>query len=262
MKKEKVLFLSSCLLFLASSIFSISLDDFKEEVYLQRKTDDELYQYYLTLKEDLKTDLEKIELEYYMARAFQSFDTVEICTLHNQAMKRGQFLSLFDYYHRRKEAVNHYERGLSYIALLEARDGKISLDLFCLKTDMISQLCLLKNLSYLLMNGLSVGKNAKEVLAVDPKNVRAKLLIASAKVYPPSIYGGDPKMGISLLEEVLQFGKPTKGELFDIYSGLGYCYARLEEKDLAFQWLDKALSLYPTNIFVSSVKKMVEEGRF
>lgn len=262
MEKRSIWVTVIFLLFSTFSLSGISLEEFKDQVYLQEKTDDQLYESYLKLQAELKTDAEKIELEYYMARAFQAFDSVEVCTAHNQAMKKGRFLSLFDFYNRRGEAVLHYEKGLALIEPLEKQEGGLPVSYFCLKTDMISQLCLLKSLGYILANGLSIGKNANKVLAVDPNNVRAQLLIASAKVYPPKIYGGDPNQGIFLLEEALKVPSLTKEECFNIYSGLGYCYARLAEKEPALQWLDKALAIYPTNIFALSVKKMVEEGTF
>ena len=252
---------------MGSNLFSLSLDQFIQAVYLQEKDDDGLFKLYNEVKPTLQSSYDKALLDYYMARAYQSFDSVDVAINHNKSMRKGRFVSLFDFYSARKEAIKFYEMALATIeGQLASYSKKSNLtnsysDLVALKSDCISQLCLLKSLSYTVGNGLSVARLAKEALSINDKNIRAKMLIASSKIYPPKIYGGDPNGGIELLNQISSDVKNDE-DLFNLYSGYGYCYARLENKEKALSYIQKALDIYPTNVFVCALKKMVEEDSF
>lgn len=268
MSKRLGLFFSLIFSFVViNKISAVSLNEFIKEVYLQQKDDSQLYELYLAVKPNLKTNYDIALLNYYMARAYQSFDTIAVATAHNKAMRKGRFISLFDFYSARKEAIDYYELSLEFIKKeLDSYTKDVAKDenyaqFLALKADSISQLCLLKSLSYTVGNGLSVARFAKEVLSIIPNDNRAKMLIASSKIYPPKIYGGDPQDGIKLLNEI-SLTDIGDEERFNIYSGYGYCYARLGQKTNALSYIQKALDIYPTNIFLLALKKMVQEDSF
>ncbi len=246
-----LLFLFFPLLVIAESVVDVAA--FADAVYLQEKNDSELRAEYDLLLPTL-TDPYQIALaHYYMARAYQSFDTVEICIEHNRDMREGKFVSLFSFYNERKNAIKFYERALK---IVEQQDE--TANWLALKADSISQLCLLKSVGYTMFNGLKVEKFSKETLKLDPKNATAQFLIASAKIYPPKVYFGNPPKALELLNAIQLPESPTKPVLFDFALGYAYTYARLGQKNEALLKIKEALAFYPTNCFANAVSIMIE----
>jgi len=49
---------------------------------------------------------------------------------------------------------------------------------------------------------------------------------------------------------------------FNIYSGIGLAYGRLKNREEARRWLEKALELYPGNLFVrGEYRKLGNQGK-
>lgn len=242
-------------------VFSLSLvcltgqdlSSFIDSVYLQEKNDSELRADYELLLPTLTEPYQIATLHYYMARAYQSFDTVEICLDHNRAMRKGKFISLFDFYSERENSVLFYEMALEMVESQVVNEAKW----IALKADVISQLCLLKSLGYTMGNGLKVEKFAREALKLDPIDVVAQLLIASSKIYPPPIYFGSPKKALSLLDNLQLPDEITNENKFNIALGYGYTYGRLGRIKEALAQIDVALAVYPTNYFALAVRQMI-----
>ena len=152
---------------------------------------------------------------------------------------------------QKKKADRHYEKGYAYIeASAEAASGDYS-ESWRMKSEIISQRCLVRGVGYILGNGLNVGKYAEKALEMNPDNGKAIIIIASSKVYPPPIYGGDPEEGIRLMEEASEKPDVEKDDLFNIYSGYGIAYEKLKDYEKARFWLESALMLYPDNAYVN-----------
>lgn len=163
-------------------------------------------------------------IEYMMGRAYQNVE-------------------------RKKQADRHFERGYEYIEASESY-GEYS-ESWRMKSEIISQRCLVRGVGYILGNGLNVNKYAEKALELNPDNGKAIIIIASSKVYPPPIYGGNPKKGILLMEEASEKPDIEKDDLFNIYSGYGVGYAKLEDFEKARFWFESALMLYPDNAYVN-----------
>lgn len=247
------------LLVVVAPLSALSLDSFILDMFLQIKTDQEMFVQYQELKPQLSELSDKVALEYYMGRVFQSFDTVEVVLAHNTEMRKGKFIALFGFYAMRDEAITHYENGLALID--DYKDKELSPDLLALKADTISQLCLLKSLGYTMFNGLSIEKLAKQILKRDPNNFRALLLISASSVYPPPVYGGDPKKGIEIISSYLVNPVEKDDEiLYNLNLSLAYCYNLQKEFDMALFYIDKALAIYPTNIYANAIKQIIILG--
>jgi tetratricopeptide (TPR) repeat protein len=142
-------------------------------------------------------------------------------------------------------SVAHYESGLAALEVL--MPDRVSSESWRMTSECISQLCLLKGMGYLVTNGPKVSSYAEKALELNPKNAAAQVIIAAAKVYPPAMFGGNPRRGIELMKEALDFGTAERDDLFNIYSGIGLAYGKLKNTTEARKWLEKALELYPGN---------------
>lgn len=163
-------------------------------------------------------------IEYMMGRAYQNLE-------------------------QKKKADRHYEKGYQYIEQ-SAAGGDYS-ESWRMKSEIISQRCMVRGVGYILGNGLNVNKYAEKALELNPDNGKAIIIIASSKVYPPPIYGGNPEKGLRLMEEASEKPDVEKDDLFNIYSGYGVAYTKMEEYDKARFWFESALMLYPDNAYVN-----------
>jgi tetratricopeptide (TPR) repeat protein len=147
----------------------------------------------------------------------------------------------------KKQAVEHYQAGLDYarkaMELGEFSEG------WRMMAENLGQLCLVKDMAFLLANGPKGPQYAQKALKLNPRNVAAKIYLAAAKVYPPALAGGNPARGIELLRQALALEPTEKDDLFNIYSGIGVGLGKLRRNAEAADWLRKALELYPNNAF-------------
>ncbi len=169
----------------------------------------------------------------------------------NYWLSRIEYMMGRAYYNleEKKKADRHYEKGYEYIEK-SAASGDYS-ESWRMKSEIISQRCLVRGVGYILGNGLNVNKFAEKALEMDPDNGKAIIIIGSSKVYPPPIYGGDPDEGLRLMEEASEKPDIEKDDLFNIYSGYGIAYTKLEDYEKARFWLESALMLYPDNAYVN-----------
>lgn len=165
-------------------------------------------------------------IEYMMGRAYQNLE-------------------------RKKKADSHYEQGYEYIEHSVSAAGGDYSESWRMKSEIISQRCMVNGVGYILGNGLNVNKFAENALGMNPDNGKAIIIIASSKVYPPPIYGGNPKKGLALMEEASEKPDIEKDDLFNIYSGYAVAYTKMEDFDKARFWFESALMLYPHNAYVN-----------
>jgi tetratricopeptide (TPR) repeat protein len=155
-------------------------------------------------------------------------------------------------------SVAHYEFGLAALEVL--KPDRVSSESWRMTSECISQLCLLKGMGYIVANGPKVSTYAEKALALDPQNAAAQIIVAAAKVYPPSMFGGNPKRGIMLMKEALALGTAERDDLFNIYLGIGLAYGKLRDTAEARRWLAMALELYPGSIYAKTEYEKLGEG--
>lgn len=149
----------------------------------------------------------------------------------------------------KKSAVLHFEAALEH-AKKSMPSGETAEGLMAV-TRALSELCLLKDMAFLITNGPKISQYTKKILSLDPRHTGALVTSAAAKAYPPPIFGGNPKQAISELTALLK-AKPegfSRDDLFDIRACMGTAYAKLGQKSDAAFWFSKALELYPNNTY-------------
>jgi tetratricopeptide (TPR) repeat protein len=202
----------------------------REAVYEQRLSADEVFPIYKAAFEkadglpdgDGRLDM-RSRCDYLMGRAYQ-------------------------YYKIKDKAIEHYERAVAdAIKSLEAHKTSIG---WTNRAESVSQLCALKSTWWVMMNGTDVEEFALEALRFNPKNAKALYLIASRWVYAPRPFN-DIDKGVKMMRDILDGDNDMeKDDLFNVYTALAYGYAKDKKKTEALYWIDKALSVYPSNQFV------------
>jgi tetratricopeptide (TPR) repeat protein len=162
-----------------------------------------------------------------------------------------------------KEADVHLAKGLKAIDIhlrtCPCDEG------WRVKSAIMGQMCLVKIRQFeywwVLMHGLEVSYLANTALKLQPKNGKAHILIASTLVYPPVLYGGNPSKGIEVMNTALEMPDIEKDDQFNIFSGLGIAYGRLERREEALAYLNKALELYPGNRYATEKLREIASGQ-
>lgn len=171
-----------------------------------------------------ETELAASRIEYFIARSFK---------------EHGD----------KKSAVIHFEAALEH-AKKSMPSGETTEGLMAL-TRALSELCLLKDMVFLISNGPKISQYTKKILSMDPNHVGALITSAAAKAYPPPVFGGNPKQAISELTALLK-AKPdgfARDDLFDIRACMATAYVKLGQKADAVLWFSKAQELYPNNSY-------------
>jgi tetratricopeptide (TPR) repeat protein len=162
-----------------------------------------------------------------------------------------------------KEADAHLAKGLkaidTHLATCSCDEG------WRVKSAIMGQMCLVKirqvEYWWVLLHGLEVSYLANTALKIQPKNGKAHILIASTLVYPPVLYGGNPSKGIEVMNTALEMPDIEKDDQFNIFSGLGIAYGRLERREEALAYLNKALELYPGNRYATEKLREIASGQ-
>ncbi|MDR0599002.1 MAG: hypothetical protein LBG84_02820 [Treponema sp.] len=154
----------------------------------------------------------------------------------------------YQYFELKDSAVACYQRGYdaaeSSLAVKETAAGWVA------RSNNLSQLCTLKPRTFAISRGLDVGRYAENALKLNPRSGAAKHIIASRWVYAPAPFNDNGK-GVNQMKEILAGDyELQRDDLFNVYTALAYVYLRIKDKNEARVWIDKALSVYPTNKFV------------
>lgn len=179
-------------------------------------------------------DILRSEIEYLVARSW------------NEAGEKKKAITLFD------SAIAHAEASL---ARSETARGLLAL------TRATAEVCLLKDMIYLMNNGPKISRYAKRILELDPGNPGASLILASSKAYPPAIFGGNPREAIESVGALLASGADRfeKDQKFDAMTCLGTACDKLGRKDEAKLWFGRALELYPGNNYARTMLVQVSK---
>ncbi|MDR2313235.1 MAG: hypothetical protein LBE02_01720 [Spirochaetaceae bacterium] len=166
------------------------------------------------------------------------------------AVSRCEYLMgrAYQYFTQNAPAVECYQRGLAAaeqsLALKESADG------WTMRSNNLSQLCMLKSKAWAIAHGLDVGKFAENALKINPRDAAARHITASRWIYAPPPFN-DIKKGVAMMKEILS-GNYTlqRDDLFNVYTALAYGYIQEKNSAEARIWIARALSVYPTNKFV------------
>lgn len=265
----------------AQNFFSSDIEAFIDQMYLQKKSDAQMKDLYNQLlpaylhklkdAKDVKSQgavlLELVALEYYMGRAFQSFDTTKRVIDHNAAIRAGKLLSLVEFYTARTDAVKHYERATGYLSQINKLDldnfeKEFVSEFYAIKAEIINQLCFLKTVDYSLLHFPQIGKFARRALKFNPQNWRALQILWATEIYSVPAYGGNPQKAIVALEKIDLNQAPRKEDKYNILLGRAYCYMRLQENEKAEDFLNRCLKFYPTCTFPLAMKEILAKGGF
>ena len=83
---------------------------------------------------------------------------------------------------------------------------------------------------------------------------------STMSVYPPAMFGGNPKRGIELMQGALALGTAERDDLFNIYLGIGLAYGKLKNTAEARRWLAMALELYPGSAYAKTEYEKLGKG--
>jgi tetratricopeptide (TPR) repeat protein len=162
----------------------------------------------------------------------------------------------------KKKAIPHFEAAMDS-ALLSMESGEHPAGVMAL-TKPLSELCLLKNMGFLIANGPKISKNAKKTLDMEPGHPGALIILANAKAYPPAIFGGNPREALEEMEALLRSRDEgfEKDDLFDIRTCVATALVKLDREDEARIWFKAALELYPGNKYaLAELAKIQAEAK-
>lgn len=126
----------------------------------------------------------------------------------------------------------------------------------------ISANCTAKNTSYILNNGLKVGKYAKKAFTLDETNGTAYFLNTCQSVYAPvpfcKIREGRSQM-LNYLEN--EHINKEQFDRFNFLYSIAYSHYRKKEFNEALYWFEKAKQIYPDNLAVNrTINKILADN--
>jgi len=153
----------------------------------------------------------------------------------------------------KKKAIPWFEQAVATAQELLNLEGETPRALV-VYAEPLGELCILKDVVFLIVNGPKVGQSASKALKSDPDNVRALLLTASALAYPPPIWGGNYTKALETYAEIFRIAPPSglsPDALFDLRVGIATAYANFKCPEQARWWFETALELYPGNLYAT-----------
>ncbi|MDR3161819.1 MAG: hypothetical protein LBU28_09430 [Spirochaetaceae bacterium] len=156
------------------------------------------------------------------------------------------------YEKRKDEALACFEEGME-----EARaslDAAVSPEAWVMLAENLSQSCILRPVSYVIVHGLEVDRYAKNALDLDAGNTAARYLIASRWVYAPAPFHNHRK-GIQMMEDILNTyaARLERDDRFNVNIAIGYAYLEQKKFREAEAALNRARAVYPSNKYLQEL---------
>jgi len=243
---------------------STLIENFRDEMYLQRIDDatlSQMYQDMLVILEELDLDeqellFRKSQAAYYMARGYLAFDKTEEVLESDREFRNSKFRAVQKRYKNLEEIIQLLEESMSLSEqyLTMGRDARGIRQY----AESLSQIATLKTMSYLISNGPKVQTLAREAIELDPDEIKAHMLIASRYIYSPLIFGGNPAKGIGIIETTVQKGSPDREDMHSINVALGVANLKLERWLEAAYYFGKAQEIYPGNVYSAAMLSFCE----
>jgi hypothetical protein len=245
------------------------VEKLREDVFHQDLGDEEVknrYNAYSAELNQMQGSLSETEslyyrslLEYWMGRAYQSFDNTETVIRHHQDVQDGHYLKLKQHYSALEQTVHHYDLSLQAIeAYLKIQKDSEGLRHY---SEVQGQMILLRPPGYAIRNGMSVQRTLKKSLKLDPNNIKSRIMDGAGDIYTPTAYGGNIDKGIKKLEEIETLSGCDREDIFNIYTGIAYGLIVTDRTVDADSWLIKAGQIYPHNIYLNGLIRLAEEGQ-
>ncbi len=227
------------LFFLIFAGIHLSADDFddhfrkaQDAVFNQKEDPDDVYSLISESRSTILQIPREQERLYWLARLEYLAGYMELLTREDPEAAERRF--------RKSESL--VEQSLS---IGEFSDG------YGLLSDIIGRLCQIKGKMYALRKGRNVEKYAERALELDPFNSKALLMLGSAKVHTPKLFGGDPVKGIRIMLDTLRLELIGKDDLFRLYTGLGSAYSKIGQPEQARKNFNNSLRIFPGNLYAS-----------
>lgn len=247
------------------------LAPFIRAVYMQQTPDAEIEKQAVTLLKSLETDsalepedrlFASARVYYYLGKNYLFFDSKETIFKHNALQKKGSFVKLKEFYTEADTIRDKYNRSLEILNGLE-ETAAFKNDIYCLKAAVLSDLCLVSSVGFVLINGPRLLSYVNAVLKEAPQHPQTLLQHICSKAYPPGIYGGDPKEAIDYLNRLEpQFDSLSEGEQFDFLCAKAFASGRLGHYDDGIDAINRALLIFPTNCYANAVKELLGSEEF
>ncbi len=154
---------------------------------------------------------------------------------------------------KKKEAVAFFEEMEEYIE--NNPEFKNTADGMAMNALAIARQMNLKNVFFSLGNLKKTTHLTEKALEFDPDNLTALLVLAQIKTKTPKLFGGDIDAALELLERAQTLEISETAEKFSLYLNLILTHSRNKSKDLAEQYLEKALEIYPGSSMALQLKK-------
>lgn len=242
------------------------IGSFRDAMYMQQIDDAALNRMYrITLADlgDLDLDdrellFSKAQAAFYMARGYQALDSVQEVLAQDIYLRKGKFKKMQKSYSNLDDIVALYEESmkLSEAYLTGGRDAR-GVRLY---TEALSQTSTLKTLGFLMSNGTKIEPLAEEAVELDPREIKAHLLLASRYIYSPRIWGGAPDKGIAMMEDIIAIGGLDREDEHNVNIGIGFAHTMAERWDEAVSYFRKALAIYPGNIYAKAMLEYSQAG--
>lgn len=244
---------------------------FIRAVYMQQTSDAEIEKQAMTLLELLEKDsalkpeermFASARVYYYLGKNYLFFDNKETIFKHNALQKKGSFVKLKEFYTEADTIRDKYNRSLEILNGLE-ETAAFKNDIYCLKAAILSDLCLVGSIGFVLINGPRLLSYVNAVLKEAPQHPQTLLQHICSKAYPPGIYGGDPKEALEYLNRLEpQFDSLAEGEQFDFLCAKAFASGRIGRYDDGTDAINRALLIFPTNCYANAVKELLESEEF
>jgi hypothetical protein len=142
---------------------------------------------------------------------------------------------------------NGYTEAEGALAIQDCAEGWVLL------AANLSQMCIIRNILWTMTHGLDIEKFSKRALQLEPRNATALFLIATFWANAPWPVNNTAK-SVAIMNEMLNGSADLqRDDLFNIYLLFAHLCLKDKRKEDACMWIDRALSIYPTNKYAGEL---------
>jgi tetratricopeptide (TPR) repeat protein len=209
---------------------------FRDSVYMQKSSAIQIVRLYNTAKTEIEQTMTEAGLYIALARC---------------AYLAG---ITFQAEGRKDEAAAYYDQGIAWaensLSIQATSEGYQYL------AANIALACWVRPRSWALKHIGKVEEYAQKALALNPRNIAARYIIAAKYIQAPFPVG-NMKKGAALLREILNYdlGSLEKEDLCNIYLAMALVCQKEKKTDEEKMWQERALALYPANRFRETLLK-------
>ncbi len=162
----------------------------------------------------------------------------------------AKHLILEDYCKDLYKAEEVLRQGLSVLSQIPETDRDI--EFLLVEGELNGSYYLLDQGKYLFSYGVKSNNLTKKIWDLNKENPRSIILKCNQLIYTPPLFGGSIKKARALLKGIVDEPLLAVDE-YTVYSCLGFIEAKLKHKETAFSYYQKALKIYPHNLYIQSL---------